>query len=463
MNLGLLEVDKSERITLLNQSFCEISGYTEDELIGKKVNELLVAVESKEVLEERSANRKKGITDSYELTVINKKGKKRHWLTSGAPNYNINGEIIGSIGIHLDITEQKEQEEQLYLLSLIAEKNINAVVVSDKQGKVEWANASFAVMTGYSDEEMIGKKPGDFLQGAETDMETVQYMREQILKGLPFSCEIINYSKKGEKYWVNIQGQALYNRENEIIKYFAIEEDVTNKKVLENQREELVKNLAVSNEELEDYAHVVSHDLKSPLRSIHSLVSWIKEDNDKELSGQTLDYFSLIENKVEKMDYLIDGILTYAKIDKINVTREKVNVDEIVRNIINIIDVPYNSVVSIKNKLPVILGDRFRVQQLFQNIISNAIAHNDKKERIVVIDCIESAKDFIFSVTDNGPGIAKEDQGRIFNTFQSLTSNDKSSGLGLSIVKKIVDNYHGEIWIESELGIGATFLIKLSK
>jgi signal transduction histidine kinase len=78
------------------------------------------------------------------------------------------------------------------------------------------------------------------------------------------------------------------------------------------------------------------------------------------------------------------------------------------------------------------------------------------KERIVVIDCIESAKDFIFSVTDNGPGIAKEDQGRIFNTFQSLTSNDKSSGLGLSIVK-IVDNYHGEIWIESELGIGATF------
>jgi signal transduction histidine kinase len=193
------------------------------------------------------------------------------------------------------------------------------------------------------------------------------------------------------------------------------------------------------------------------------LLAWIKEDNIKEFSEQTLDYFGLIENKVEKMDHLIDGILTYAKIDKIDMTQEKVNVHEIVENIINIIHIPKSSIVSIKGSLPIIKADRFRIQQLFQNIISNAVNHNDKAEGVVVIDCVETPKDYTFSIADNGCGIAKEDQERIFNTFQSLTNNDKSSGLGLSIVKKIVDSYQGKIWVESEVAKGTTFFIRLSK
>lgn len=463
MNLGLVEVDNDENIIFANNSFSEISGYTIDELMGKNAPQLLMSEVDKKEIQERINNRKKGISDTYEIDIVNKKGEKRHLLISGAPNYDINGEVLGSIGIHLDITEQKQQEEQLYLLSLIAEKNINAVIVADNQGRIEWANSSFVEMSGYSMEEIVGKKPGSFLQGPDTDLETIRYLRDRIKQGLPFNCEIVNYSKSGEKYWVSIQGQALYNKNNEIVKYFAIEENITDKKILESQREELVESLAISNKELEDYAHIVSHDLKSPLRSIHSLVSWIKEDNDKELSDQTLSYFSMIENKVEKMDHLIEGILTYAKIDKINVTQEKVNIHEIVQNIINIIHIPKNAKVQIKSQLPIVKGDRFRMQQLFQNLISNALNHNDKEESLVEIDCKESAKDFVFTIKDNGPGIPKEDQVRIFNIFQSLANNDKSTGLGLSIVKKIIESYQGEIWVESELKQGTTFFIKLNK
>jgi PAS domain S-box-containing protein len=459
----LLEVDENDTITLVNQSFCEISGYSVEEVLGRKAYDLLAAAESKKEFKDRLASRREGVIDSHELTVLNKKGEKRHWVISGAPNYDVYGKVIGSIGIHLDKTEQKEQEERLYLLSLIAEKNINSVIIADKEGKVEWVNASFTKMAGYSIEEMRGRRPGEVLQGPETDLQTVQYMREQVQKGLSFQCEIINYAKNGEKYWVAIQGQALYSKDNEIIKYFAIEENITDKKALENQREKLAQRLAISNKELEDYAHVVSHDLKSPLRSIHSLVSWIKEDNGKELSDQALDYFTLIENKVEKMDHLIDGILTYAKIDKINVVQEKVNVHEIVENIIKIIHIPVNSLVSIKSQLPTLKGDRFRLQQLFQNIISNALSHNDKAQSTVVIDCIESQKDFVFSIADNGSGIAKEDQERIFNTFQSLTNNDKATGLGLSIVKKIIDFYKGRIWLESQEKKGTTFYFTIPK
>lgn len=463
MNLGLIEVDLNDTITLANKSFTEISGYSYEELISKKASDLLLTVKGQEIINSKNELRTQGVTDSYEVKVINKKGEKRNWLISGAPNYDFNGNVIGSIGIHLDITEQKEQEEQLYLLSLIAEKNINAVVIADAEGNIEWANTSFLKMSGFAMEELVGKNPGKLLQGAETNPETVRYLKEKISNGLPFNCEIINYSKTGKKYWVSIRGQALYNKKNEIVKFFAIQEDITSKKHLEEQQEELVENLAKSNKELEDYAQIVSHDLKSPLRSIHSLITWIKEDNDKEFNDKTLKYLSMVENKVEKMDHLIEGILTYSKIDKVNLISEQVNTYEIVQNIINIIHIPAHIKVIVANDLPVIKADRFRIQQLFQNIISNAVSYNDKPNGTIQIDWKMQDNNYLFSIKDNGPGIAKKNHEKIFQIFQSLNNNSKSTGLGLSIVKKIIDTYNGTIWIESEIGQGTTFYFTIPR
>jgi len=463
MNLGLLEVDINDVITLANNSFCEISGYGLEELIGRQASKLMLTEENIETLKIKNKLRKKGINDSYELEVLNKNGAKRNWLISAAPNYDVNGEIVGSIGIHLDITEKKEQEEQLYLLSLLAEKNINAVVISDKEGKIEWVNSSFEIMSGYSNKELVGKKPGALLQGPETNPETIKYLKDQITKGHPFNCEIINYSKTGQKYWVRIQGQALYNKNGEIIKFFAIEEDISNQKLLENQREELVDNLAKTNKELEDYAQIVSHDLKSPLQSIHSLLSWIKEDNDTEFNSQTLGYLSMIENKVEKMDHLIDGILTYSKIDKGDALIENVNLQQIVQGIIDIIYIPENVTVTIKNSLPVLKANRFRIQQLFQNLIGNAVNYIERESGLVEVSSEEFDQYYVFSIKDNGVGIDKKNHNKIFNTFQSFTSSQKSTGLGLSIVKKIIEAKKGEIWLESELGVGTTFFVKLNK
>ncbi|MFH6972205.1 PAS domain S-box protein [Flavobacterium petrolei] len=463
MNLGLVEVDQNESITLVNHSFSEISGYSLEDLIGKNASNLFLNQENKELIVAKNKLRTYGITDSYEVQVKNKKGEDRHWLVSGAPNYDINGKATGSIGIHLDITEQKKQEEELYLLSLIAEKNINAVVISDMEGRIEWVNASFERMSGFTKEELVGIKPGHLLQGPETNDETIRYLKNQISKGQPFNCEIINYSKSGEKYWVKIQGQALYNKKGEIVRYFAIEENISSKKILENQREELVASLAKTNKELEDYAQIVSHDLKSPLRSIHSLISWIKEDSDKAFSELTLGYFSMIENKVEKMDHLIEGILTYSKIDKENLTLESVNTHQIIQSIIDIIHIPKHVTIAIKNTLPILTADRYRIQQLFQNIIGNAVSYIERNPGYVEIASEEYDNHYVISVKDNGVGIAKEHYEKIFNTFQSYTKSEHSTGLGLAIVKKIIEAYNGQIWIESELGEGSTFFVKLNK
>ncbi|AWG20466.1 hypothetical protein FFWV33_02435 [Flavobacterium faecale] len=463
MNLGLLEVDLNDTITLANQSYTDMSGFTRDELVGRKVNSLFLDAESQKLIASKDALRSDGITDSYEIKVLDKFNQQKTWLISGAPNYNIQGDLIGSIGIHLDITEKKEQEEQLYLLSLIAEKNINAVIVCDAKGVIEWVNTSFLTMSGYTNEEVIGQRPGKLLQGDESDKETIAYLGKQLSKGLPFNCELVNYSKKKKKYWVRIQGQALYDKSGKITKYFAIEEDISAQKLLEKQKGVLLDDLAKKNQELEDYAQIVSHDLKSPLRSIHSLINWIKEENADNFTIDTNKYFSLMENKVEKMDHLIEGILTYSKIDKGETKSENVNTNDIVSSIIDIIHIPEHIKVQINNQMPTIKADRFRIQQMFQNLIGNAVNYIDKKEGLVEIASEEFDNYYVFSVKDNGVGMPKEIHARIFETFKAYTTSKHSTGLGLSIVKKIVQFYKGEIWLESEVGTGTTFFVKLYK
>jgi hypothetical protein len=232
---------------------------------------------------------------------------------------------------------------------------------------------------------------------------------------------------------------------------------------INKQREELVYSLEKQNQSLNEYAHVVSHDLKSPLRSIHSLITWIKEENEKKFDPQTEEYFTLIQKKVEKMNHLIQGILTYSKIDKVNIVKEEVDLNDLVNNILNMVFVPPHIEIKIKSKLPTIKADGFRMQQLFQNLINNAINFNDKPKGLVEISCQEEDGHYVFSVKDNGVGISKKNHEKIFLIFESINVDDKSSGIGLSIVKRILDNSNEKIWLESQENKGTTFFFTLQK
>ena len=447
-----------------NDAYLSITGFSKEEILGKTPIQVgKTDAIDKEALKEMTDLFYKGEAFNVEIAHGRKNGSYFWSRTKGQPVYDENGKLLQYFAVIEDMTEEKEKEEQLILLSLIAQKNINAVVICDNNGRIEWANSSFIKISGYNIEELIGQKPGPLLQGPDSDPETVKYLSKQIKNGAPFNCEIINYNKSGKKYWIRIQGQALYNKFGEISRFFAIEEDITEKKVMEAHKEELLASLERSNNELEDYAQIVSHDLKSPLRSINSLISWIREDNGGTLSEETKQYLNLIEGKIEKMDHLIQGILTYSKIDKTDVRSEKVNTYETVKNIVSIIDIPKNIQISVQEKLPVIKADKYRIQQLFQNLIGNAVSYIDKPEGLVEIGVEESKNHNVFFVKDNGPGIAKKDQEKIFKIFQSLSNNERSTGLGLSIVKKITEKYNGTIWVESEVGKGTTFFIKLPK
>lgn len=232
---------------------------------------------------------------------------------------------------------------------------------------------------------------------------------------------------------------------------------------INKQREELLFSLEKQNQSLNEYAHVVSHDLKSPLRSIHSLITWIKEENEANFNPTTEEYFTLIQRKVEKMNHLIQGILTYSKIDKVHIVNEEVDLNDLVQNILNMVFVPEHIEIKIANKLPTIKADGFRMQQLFQNLINNAINFNDKPNGLVEIACIEKEGHFVFSIKDNGVGISKKNHEKIFFIFESIAQDDKSSGIGLSIVKRILDNSNEKIWLDSQENKGTTFFFTLRK
>ncbi|WP_282069409.1 PAS domain S-box protein [Olleya namhaensis] len=339
MNLGMVELNNNDEILMVNQSFEKMSGYTEAEVIGKNAR-MLFSAEDDDVLKEEREKRKDGISNSYEFKAICKKGKTRHWLVSGAPNYNIDGEVIGSIGIHLDVTDTKS---------------------------------------------------------------------------------------------------------------------------LELQKEKLLEKLEKSNDELQEYAHIVSHDLKSPLRSINALVSWLKEDNKGILDDASLQNFGLIESTLEKMEQLITDVLNYSSVGADNSIKSDVDLNSMVNDLVSMLYIPDHIKIETKSELPIVKGDKTKLQQVFQNLISNSVKFIDKKCGSIIIDVEDLKSHYKFSIKDNGIGIEKKYHDKIFKIFHSLKKSKDSSGIGLSIVKKIIALHEGDIWLESEPNVGTTFYFTLKK
>lgn len=240
--------------------------------------------------------------------------------------------------------------------------------------------------------------------------------------------------------------------------------DNQTKEIIEmnKQKQALLNELAYQNQELSDYAHMVSHDLKSPLRSIDALTSWLSEDYAQVFDSNGKNTLDLIRDNVEKMDTLISGILEYSTIGKNQIETYDVDANLLIDNILKIIHVPTNISI-IKTNLPVLRGDKYRLQQLFQNLISNAIKYNDKDQGTIKIGAEEKTDYWQFYIKDNGKGIDKSYFDKIFKTFIKLENNPDSTGIGLSIVKKIVELYGGTIWLESQVNVGTTFYFTLKK
>jgi len=347
-----------------------------------------------------------------------------------------------------EIVQEKEAFQRVLLENLTA----SVVIVDAETHVITYANPMALSLIGAAGDEVLGKICHTFICPAEkgkcpiTDLDMAVDNAERILlnvrgKRIPIIKSVKSIVNGGKRL---------------LIETFV---DISEIKKMEEHNAKLIRELELANNELKDFAYIVSHDLKAPLRAIGSLSHWIYADYKDKFDKDGKVQLDLLVNRVNRMQSLIEGILEYSRVGRVSEVKEAINSNTLIREIIDSLSPPSHISIVVDFPLPDVYYEKTRIRQVFANLIGNAIKYMDKPVGEIHIGCIQDGSYWKFSVKDNGPGIDKKYYDRVFQIFQTLHARDEveSTGIGLTIVKKIIEMYGGKIWIESELGKGSTF------
>ena len=416
------------------------------------------------------------------------------WLSVTAAPIPLEG--YGAAIVYGDISERKRAEEELqnyrdHLEELIRdrtaelaeERNLlrtlidnmpDLILIKNTESRFLTLNPALARMMGANTpNELLGKTDFDFYP---QEIAQQYYDREHVMlqSGTPsLNQEELHLDPEtGEERWYLATKIPFRDQQGVIRGLVGISRDITEHKQLEEALKQhrdrlgnLVAELETANRELKDFAYVVSHDLKAPLRAISRLTAWLVEDYAGAFDPEGKEMAALLISQVRRMDNLIDGILRYSRIGRVAGNEMEIDLETVLKSVIATLAPPPTIRIDYDSPLPVILADATRIFQVFQNLIGNAVKFIDSPQGSIRINCTDSGSHWTFSISDNGPGIEKKYHERIFQIFQRLTTDDdmESTGIGLSIVKKIIEFYGGDIWVESTVGEGSCFYFTLPK
>ena len=385
------------------------------------------------------------------------------------PMIGTDGTYYGRVWYYRDITDRKAFEKSLAeernLLRTLIDNVPDYIYVKDCASRFVIANTALAQGVGVSTpEELIGKTDCDIFP---PELAERYFSDEQsvILSGQPLinRVEPMLFIDAGKKGWASTTTVPFRDSHGQIVGLVGVSRDITENRKAEERQTRLLEELANVNEELKNFAYVVSHDLKAPLRSIGSLSGWLLSDYGDRLDEEGREMLNLLFGRVKRLDNLIEGILQYSRVGRVQEERVLVDLCRAVPAIIELLAPAEHIEVKIVDPLPSIYGEKTRIEQLFQNLLSNALKFMDKPQGKIEIGCMDVGGYWQFRISDNGPGIAPKYFDKVFQIFQTLASRDEieSSGIGLSLVKKIVEMHGGQIWIESIVGERTTFFFTL--
>lgn len=469
----LMELDGT--LSSVNRSWQQHMGHTMAEVLG--TNGLtLVLPEShaacRTALERAGAGQ---YVEDLEFRAVRKDGKPIDMIVNLAPVRDDQGQVVQIIGAGRDITEFKRTQEELKnseeRLRILFEYAPDAYYLNDPKGTFLDGNKAAEEMCGYKKEELIGK---NFLKLGLLPMNQLPKAAGALAKnalGRPVGPVEFRLNRKDgtpidieiRTYPVQIAGKTVV---------LGIARDISERKKTEDMLDALNRNLQStiadlerSNQELRDFAHVAAHDLKAPLRGIATLAQWVEQDYADKIDEPGRESLALIRQRVERMTLLISGILRYAEIVHADHAVEDVDTEEVVAEVIEQVGTPEHITIRVEGRLPVVPCEKIRITQVFLNLISNAVKYMDKPRGQIRIMASDEGDFWRFIVADNGMGIEERHFDRLFQMFQTLTPspNGDSTGLGLAMVKKIVQIHGGAVGIESEPGRGSTFFFTLPK
>lgn len=373
--------------------------------------------------------------------------------------YQLTQELVKSKDALSLLLEEKDNE-----LSGLLQRIIDPYVLVDLEGNVIRYNAAADKLLGLG--QTLSRNPKlNLLQlvGTEDRTRIAEAFSNMLRDGYVKDVTLMIQDADGESVYLQINAAVLYDNDHKPRAAQGIARDITNLKLLEEEKDLLLNRLVSRNEALNEYAHVVSHDLKGPLRGINTLMQLIQMQNKEVLNEQSAEYFDMIGKSVQKMDNQISSILTYSQADLMLQEKREVDLKQLILDIRDQIMPTKDIDLIFATEMPVIMSHRNQIEQVIHNLLSNAIKFSSDEDAEIIWRSKEEEDHFEISIQDNGIGIEEKYFEKIFKLFQSLDVRQDSTGVGLAIVKKVVNALGGRVWLTSEYGTGTTFYFTIPR
>ena len=387
--------------------------------------------------------------------------------------------IMGTVQ---DTTARREAEQALResqaearKLSLVAAKTDNAVIIGSPHGSIEWINESFTRIMEYSLEEVSGKNPADFMAGPDTNSETVLKIRAAMARGEGLDTDVVNYSKSGRKYHLNLEIQPIYNDENKLENFIAIMTDITVRVDSENQLRRAKSEADAASRTKSEFLASMSHEIRTPMNGVIGMTSLLMET---ELSGEQRDFVNTIRTSGEALLTIINDILDFSKIEsgKMELETMPFDLSLCIEEAFDLFAIQASAkklelTYHIANEVPVwIIGDVTRLRQIIVNLVNNAVKFTPSGSIAVVVKSLgkpmPSGEHMIeFTIQDSGIGIPEDRLDRLFKAFSQVDSSTTrkygGTGLGLAISQRLSQLMGGDVRVESKLGEGSSFIFSI--
>jgi PAS domain S-box-containing protein len=447
--------DLEGRITSWNRGAEKVYGYSAQEVMGK--SPAFLYPDHPEEMAQTLRSIQKGVPIShYESVRTRKDGRRVIVSLTASPIHDEAGRLSGASVIARDITERKRLEERFHAA---LESAPTAMVMIDRTGKIVLVNMQTEALFGYERKELLGR-PVEVLvperyRPQHPDLRTGFFAAPQPRR-MGAGRDLFGLRKDGSEFPVEIGLNPIETEEGLFVLSAIV--DISARKEAENAIQRYTAELERSNRDLDQFAYSASHDLKAPLRAVDQLAQWVEEDSGPRLSDESRRDLELMRKRLARMQNLLEDLLAYSRAGRSRHQPETLNAADVVHEVVELLDLPADFKVAV-SAMPTLTTSRAPLAQVFRNLIGNAVKHHDRESGTVTLSAAERGHFVEFVVQDDGPGIAPEYHHRIFQMFQTLKPRDQveGSGMGLALVKKIVESQGGQVSVKSAPGNGSSF------
>lgn len=468
-------------LTFVNASYCAMVGKTREELIGKKWIDFVPPNSRAEVLKVYENAVRKKTPVMYEHEVETPHGR-RWYRWHDVPVYDEKGELVEFQSVGHDITEkvlmeiQLKQSEEKYRLLVENAPCIICTIATD--GTIEYVNPYVQRVLGYSPSEIIGRNWWDLFYPGEMRLQ-VEKLFLDFTNGDVNDYQMMLIGKDGIQKYLLWNSNNEYDENGKIKKIKGIGIDITERIEAEMQLKKLNENLQKmvemrthelkkANEELESFVYTVAHDLRAPVRHIGGFLQFLRQELEATITEKAARCLDVIDEATKHMTLLIDGLLDFARLGKIDLHIQKVDMHKLVHEVLADFKVDlerYKFVVSC-DRFPTLMADLLLLRTVMVNLIGNAIKFTRHKQNPEIrIECSQTETEYIVSVCDNGIGFDMKYANKLFGIFQRLHSEREyaGTGIGLASVKQIIARHGGRVWATGEVDKGACFYFSIPK